>query len=160
MAPQGERMFEWNWKAGEYQDKCPKRENSYKENDQLENTWSWLCSGVMVYEVYDITLYVNWTPSNLRCIGRCTNMDDKGKNNIDQEESIERKYCQQLPPYRLPTTYVEADDLCLGGKSIYKPFWEECTTGWAEVMQERLARNEGPALDWQADSESLQETPA
>ena len=56
MAPQDERMFEWNWKAGEYQDKCPKCESSYKENDQLESTWSWLCSGVMVYEAYDIAL--------------------------------------------------------------------------------------------------------
>ena len=28
------------------------------------------------------------------------------KNNIDQEGSRERKSCQQLPPYHMPTTYV------------------------------------------------------
>ena len=33
-------------------------------------------------------------------------MDDKAKNNIDPEGSRERKSCQQLPPYHMPTTYV------------------------------------------------------
>ena len=34
-------------------------------------------------------------------------MDDKRKNNIDVEGSRERKCRQQLPPYRMSTTYVE-----------------------------------------------------
>ena len=34
-------------------------------------------------------------------------MDDKRKNNIDLERSRERKCYQQLPPYRMSTTYVE-----------------------------------------------------
>ena len=33
-------------------------------------------------------------------------------------------------------------------------------TRWAEERQERLTRNEGTTLDWQADSEALKETPA
>ena len=43
-------------------------------------------------------------------------MDDKGKNYIDPEGSRERKCCQQLLPYGMPTTYVEAVDDCPGGK--------------------------------------------
>ena len=34
----------------------------------------------------------------------------KGKKDIDPEGSRERKCCQQLLPYRKPTTYVEAID--------------------------------------------------
>ena len=45
-----------------------------------------------------------------------------GKNNINAAGSRERKCCQQLPLYRMPTTYVEAAGKCLGGKSICTPF--------------------------------------
>ena len=48
MPSQGERKVEWNLKAGGYQDKYWKYENDYKETDQLESAWSWLCSTVLV----------------------------------------------------------------------------------------------------------------
>ena len=65
-------------------------------------------------------------------------MDDKGKKNIDPEGSRERKCCQQVLLYCIPTTYVEAADYCLCRKSICATFREECATRWAEGMQERL----------------------
>ena len=43
------------------------------------------------------------------------------ENSIDPEGSKERKCCQQLPPFCMPSTYVEAADQCLGRKGICTP---------------------------------------
>ena len=48
-------------------------------------------------------------------------MDYKWKNIIDADRYRERKYCQQLLFYHMPTTYVEATDGCFGGKSKCTP---------------------------------------